>query len=294
MLGELKAGDRVALARNLPEPAETDPWSRDRVALLGQLVGDGSYLKGQPLRYTTASEANSRRVSTAAESLGSTFVRYAGRGRWHQLLISNNGTRWRPAGVGGWLKELGIFGQRSHEKRIPAEAFRLPNQQVALLLRHLWATDGCIWSGCEARRGTGRRRVYFATASEALARDVAALLLRLGIVSRIRTADRDSRLWTVDVSGGEAIRRFLDTVGAFGPRVAPALRLAATLPRAASNVDTLPAQVWDTVSAEMRTQGLTQREMAALRGTSYGGSAHMSFIHRNCRSGQAAICSGIA
>jgi replicative DNA helicase len=67
------------------------------------------------------------------------------------------------------------------------------------------------------------------------------------------------------------------TVGAFGPRVAPALRLAATLPRAASNVDTLPAQVWDTVSAEMRTQGLTQREMAALRGTSYGGSAHMSF-----------------
>src|SRR2546422_3435694 len=29
-----------------------------------------------------------------------------------------------PAGVNAWLRSLGIFGQRSGEKRIPVEAFR--------------------------------------------------------------------------------------------------------------------------------------------------------------------------
>ena len=30
------------------------------MALLGQLIGDGSYLEHQPLRYTTSCEENSR------------------------------------------------------------------------------------------------------------------------------------------------------------------------------------------------------------------------------------------
>ncbi len=76
--------------------------------------------------------------------MGSTVSRHRGRGQWHQLVIAGNGDRWHPAGVGAWLKALGIFGQRSHEKRLPDDVFRLSNRQVALLLQHLWATDGCI------------------------------------------------------------------------------------------------------------------------------------------------------
>ena len=44
-------------------------------------------------------------------------------GTWHQLFLSGNGDRWHPAGVNLWLRQLGIFGQRSHQKRIPGEAF---------------------------------------------------------------------------------------------------------------------------------------------------------------------------
>jgi hypothetical protein len=60
-----------------------DAWSDLRVALLGQLVGDGSYLVGQPLRYTTSSEENSEVVSAAAqEEFGCAVTRYAGRRGW--------------------------------------------------------------------------------------------------------------------------------------------------------------------------------------------------------------------
>ena len=53
--------------------------------------------------------------------------------------------------------------------------------QIALLLRHLWATDGCIWTPPPGVRHAAR--VYYATTSPGLAGDVAALLLRLGITA---------------------------------------------------------------------------------------------------------------
>jgi replicative DNA helicase len=274
----IAVGERLALARKLPAPLQARTWPDHQLVLLGHLVGDGSYLTHQPLRYTTASEDNSRAVRDAAEALGSTVTRHAGRGAWHQLVISGNGNRWHPAGVGAWLKSLGIFGQRSHEKRLPREVFTLADSQIALLLRHLWATDGSISPRKPGTRGAAR--VYFSSCSEGLARDVAALLLRLGVVARIRSVHdgKHRPLHTVDVSG-EAQRRFLEVVGSFGPRNAPAAILAAqpTAIDANTNVDTLPVQVFGMVRSRMREQGVTTRAMAGMRGTSYGGASHFKF-----------------
>ena len=292
-VGELKPGDRLAIARTVPEPEQPVVWPEEHIALLGHLVGDGSYLVNQPMRYTTASEENSRAVSEAAQgAFGCTVKRYAGRGNWHQLLITGNGNRWHPAGVNRWLRDLGIFGQRSHDKRLPQDVFRFGNAQVGLLLRHLWATDGSI--SCRSAGSKGSARVYFSTASEGLARDVAALLLRLGIVARIRSVLKTGYrpVFTVDVSGAEQQARFLDAVGAFGPRVAPAQRLRAELETVIpnTNIDTLPVEVFAQVKAAMQERGISQRTMAAMRGTSYGGNSHFAFApSREVVAGYAAI-----
>jgi replicative DNA helicase len=277
-VSQLAPGDRLALSRRVPEPAAPQRWPEHWLVLLGQLVGAGSYLKHQPLRYTTASEENSAAVRDAAEQLGSRVTRHAGRGAWHQLVIAGNGNRWAPAGVGAWLKELGIFGQRSHEKCLPAEVFTLASDQVALLLRHLWATDGRVTL---RKAGRGAPRVYFSTCSRALADDVSALLLRLGIVARIRTvhAQRGRPVHTVDVSGAEAQKRFAEIVGGFGPRneAVRALALQLAHVEATPNVDTLPIEVFAAVRARMRARGVTTRAMAQLRGTAYGGTSHFRF-----------------
>jgi replicative DNA helicase len=277
-LGELAVGDRLALGRRIPEPAAPEHWPDHALILLGHLVGDGSYLSHQPLRYTTSSEANSSAVREAAEAFGSKVTRYAGRGAWHQLVISGNGNRWIAAGVGRWLKDLGIFNQRSHEKRLPEAVFTLARDRIALLLRHLWATDGSITL---RRSGRGAPRVYFATCSEGLARDVAALLLRLEIVARIRVVQPASGrpMYSVDVSGASAQRRFLETVGGYGPRAGGAASLAGYLANVESNtnVDTLPVEVFTAVRARMRASGVTTRRMAVLRGTAYGGASHFQF-----------------
>ena len=278
-MNDIVGGDRVALARIIPEPAQPAPWPQERIILLAHLVGDGSYVKHQPLRYTTASEENSAVVADAAMAMGSTVTRHAGRGNWHQLVIAGNGNRWAPAGVGKWLKDLGIFGQRSTEKHLPAGLFTLPNEQIALFLRHLWATDGCIHVRAVGTRGGDR--IYLATCSERLAREVAALLLRLGMVGRLRCVvqPKGDPVWNVDVSGCEQQQRFLTVVGAFGPRIEPAERLRVKLAQVKvnTNVDTVPQTVFDEIKQAMKEQGISQRAMAAARGTSYGGTSHFSF-----------------
>ena len=271
-VSKLQVGDRLALAREIPEPKKPKRWPEHWLVLLGHLVGDGSYLKNQPLRYTSASEWNFTVVAQAAEAFGSTVKRYAGRGRWQQLMIGGNGNRWHASGVGKWLKELGIYNQRSHEKRLPPEVFTLANDQIALLLRHLWATDGSITNRKPGQRGPGR--VYFSSYSMGLVQDVAALLLRLGIVGRIRSVHTKGYrpCHTVDVSGAEAQLRFVNLVGGVGPREQPAEALAIELAtrRVTTNVDTLPVEMFDEVRAAMQVQGISHRKMAALRGRSYG------------------------
>jgi replicative DNA helicase len=204
--------------------------------------------------------------------------RYAGRRGWHQLLISGDGDRWHSQGVGAWLRGLGIFGQRSYTKRVPDDAFRLTDEQIALLLRHLWATDGTITL---RKSGRGSDNVSYATNSAGLAADVAALLLRLGIVARLSSATKPGyrTSFFVHVSGAADQRRFLQTVGAFGPRAVQAQHLGERLERRvrSTNLDTLPIQVFDRVKALMRAKGITQRAMTALRETSYGGTSHFEF-----------------
>jgi replicative DNA helicase len=283
-VAQLAAGDRLALARKVPEPAASKRWPEHWLVLLGHLVGDGSYLTHQPLRYTTASEENSEAVRTAAEAFGSRVTRHACRGAWHQLVISGNGNRWKPAGVGAWLKQLGIFNQRSHEKRLPSEVFELSNEQIALLLRHLWATDGCISlrkAGCK-----GAARVYFATCGAALAQDVAALLLRFAIVAPIRTVHgRKGRpIYTVDISGVMAQRRFAELIGAFGPRVGALRQLVARNAQLVTktNVDTLPEETTLRVCALMQQRGIGRIQLAAMRGFKNVNLDHASQITRRC------------
>ncbi len=278
-VGALQAGDRLALSRSVPQPATPVVWPEHHLILLGHLVGDGSYVTHQPLRYTTASEDNSAAVQAAAEAFGSVVNRHAGRGQWHQLVISGNGNRWRPAGVGAWLKGLGIFGQRSHEKRLPEGVFTLGDEQVALLLRHLWATDGSVTLRKPGARGAPR--VYFSTCSETLASDVAALLLRLGIVARTRVVHHgESRpVYSVDVSGTTSLLQFVSRVGGFGPRRVAVTQLAEYLAHriANTNVDTLPPSVFARIRERMRERDITTREMARMRGTAYGGASHFQF-----------------
>ena len=52
-LGELKVGDRLAVPRRVPEPVHTERMEDSEVILLAHMIGDGSCVKRQPIRYAS-------------------------------------------------------------------------------------------------------------------------------------------------------------------------------------------------------------------------------------------------
>jgi replicative DNA helicase len=274
-LGELSNGSRVAVPRHVPAPETDAPWSEAHVVMLAHLLGDGSFVKRQPIRYASVDEANLDAVTDAAFAFGITAVRdddAAARCTSLRLPAPFHLTHGRRNPIAEWLDGLGLFGLRSHEKFIPAEVAHLPKAQIRLFLRHLWATDGSVTVNKNSRSG----RIYYASTSRRLCDDVSRLLLRFGIATRLRavTAGEHRQQWTLDISGVEDQRRFLNEIGVHGERGHAVVRLRDALAdvKSNANVDTVPREVWQRVRSLLVEKGMTQREFASAVGTAYCGT----------------------
>jgi replicative DNA helicase len=153
-----------------------------------------------------------------------------------------------PNALTTWAEQHGLWGRRARDKRVPAAAFALPREQMALLLNRLFATDG--WATVLA---SGQPQLGFASASEAMARQVQHLLLRFGIVAAVRArtvAYRGERraAWQLDVTDGDAIVAFGESIGMFGKETALERAVAAARgARRRPTRDRLPLSVWNAV-----------------------------------------------
>ena len=135
-LGELKVGDRLGVPRRVPEPVHTERMDDSEIILLAHMIGDGSCVKRQPIRYASIDEQNLAAVTTAAQYFGVTAVRddyAAARVTTLRLPAPYRLTHGKRNPIAAWLDGLGLFGKRSYEKFVPQEVFALPNDQIALL-----------------------------------------------------------------------------------------------------------------------------------------------------------------
>ncbi len=277
-LGTLTPGSRVAAPRHVLAPDQVTEWDDRQVVLLAHMIGDGSAVARQPIRYASIDEANLQAVTDAASFFGITAVRdeyAAARCTSLRLPDPERLTHGRRNPVAAWLDTLGLFDKRSHEKFVPEAVFALPKRQITLFLRHLWATDGsvCVRPGTS---GGPSGRVYYASTSRRLVDDVARLLWRYGIQSRITTVRkagvRDG--YTLDITSSGDQEAFCRVIGVHGGRGAAAERLRERLldVKANTNVDTIPRAVWDRVRDLLAERDTTQREFATAMGTQYCGS----------------------
>jgi replicative DNA helicase len=166
-----------------------------------------------------------------------------------------------------------LFGLRSHEKFVPAPVFSLPHEQVALFLRHLWATDGCVW--WDERLNIGR--IYYASTSRRLVEDVARLLLRFGVLTRLKPTKKTNyrTCWQLHIFGLDNQSRFLNDIGVHGLRGVAAEQVKAGLADVVgrANSDTVPLEVWNKVRYLLGQQQMTHRNFAAAMGSRFCGSA---------------------
>jgi len=285
-LDQLEAGSFVATPRRIPAPLSfIADWSDDELALLGHLLGDGTI--GPSFEYATADPANKQVVEDLAHRLFGITVDGEKLGNTWQLCFPSpyRLTHGVQHPMRNWLEPHGLWKSRASTKFCPASIFGLPDEQVALFLRHLWATDGSVTIGRNARGPIVT--TYYATTSRQLALDVQRLLLRLGVRSTIGTSKEqptgrpDSaghqhyrEGYSVRIQGAAGQARFLRTVGCHGHRGACIPEALAILDRIKENpdVDLVPWPVAARVREAARRAGVTHRQIAEALGEGYRGS----------------------
>jgi replicative DNA helicase len=278
-LAALRPGSRIATPRRIPAPFTAGlGWSEHRLGILAHLIGDGCVLPSQPLHYTSEDEANLAFVDAAAAAEFGITARRAVQGNWQHTYLSSphHLTHGRRNPIHQWFRDLGIDGLRSHEKRLPDVLYSASEAEIRVFLRHLWATDGCVFvPRSEAKKS--QAKIYYASSSRTLADGVVTLLARLGITTRLY--ERHFKLsnrpgYDVVIAGAADMRRFCAEVGVHGARGAQAVAYIAHSANTKSNtnVDTLPREIWDLVRAERYRVGMTERQFQAAIGTNYCGT----------------------
>lgn len=278
-LDELEEREHLALPRSLEQPDQAT-ISESELALLGHLIGDGCTLPRRTIQYTTRETDLAELVSNLAKQVfDSEVAPHQKRERdWIQVYIPTtrkitHGVR-NPVSV--WIEEFGLWGKRSYEKFVPEKVFKQPRASIAVFLRHLWATDGCI----RLRKVSERHypAVYYASSSQKLASDVQALLLRLDIRSRLKRVPQKAKgrdQYHVVLSGREDLLAFAERVGAVGEYKCQALReLVQHLEsrEANTNRDVIPKSVWQNeVVPILQDVGMSQRHFQSKLGMSYCG-----------------------
>jgi deoxycytidine triphosphate deaminase len=226
-LSDLRVGDRIAVAREIPVFGQT-PIPDWEATLLGLMI----------------SEAQCDTADPAMVALLESAVAASGR-------VEKNRTH-------DWLRNLGL-NVGAGDKFVPQIVFTAPEHSVRLFLQALFSGDGSI-----DHSDAGVFLEYYSK-SRRLIEDVHHLLLRFGIFSLIRekTTAIGTRACKIQITDKDQVLRFAHRVG-FSPGSAKqqllkeqVLPMIAAQPRRKSNFDTLPREAWAAAATAARVGGLS-------------------------------------
>jgi replicative DNA helicase len=162
-LDELTRGQHIALPRVLPA-ASRQTMADPELALLGHLIGDGCTLPRHAVQYTTREEDLAQAVSQLAVTIfgGLVCPRIERERNWFQVYLATTShlTHGRRNAVAEWLDQLGVWGLRSYQKRLPMErALRVAAAVQSQALRVLAESD-IVWDQVAAIQEDGRDEVF--------------------------------------------------------------------------------------------------------------------------------------
>ncbi|MDJ1176868.1 replicative DNA helicase [Roseofilum capinflatum] len=232
-LAELKPGVTIAVPREIPIfGSQTLP--EPKIKLLAYLIGDGC-LTGTTPQFTNA---DLRLQADFAQAVSS----------FPGLKISEQTSQ-------GTRQSLDLWGKDAHQKTIPAIIFQLERSQLALFLNRLFATDGWI-----SVLQSGQVQLGYASVSETLIRQLQHLLLRFGIIARLKKRQvkyKSERrpAWQLDITDGRSLQTFIEAIGIFGKEEACfKAQKALQSKRYQTNRDLIPIEVWEEITQVKGTE----------------------------------------
>ncbi|PAU76247.1 replicative DNA helicase [Halomonas salipaludis] len=184
-----------------------------------------------------------------------------------------------------FLETHGVWGLQAPQKRIPEAVFQLERPLLALFLNRLFACDGSAFV-----QANGQARISYASSSRELIRDIQHLLLRFGILAKVREktngyANLVHAPWELEVLDRASIEVFASDIGIFSKEA----RLAEVVTclmgkRVHSNRDSLPESVNHYVKVAKGNRTWKFLFEAAGRRLPEGGNLHLTGSSARCLS----------
>jgi replicative DNA helicase len=250
-LENLRVGSKIAVPRIIDVFGQLE-WRDYEAKLLGYLLGDGCLTKSTP-EFTVGNDKIADDFLDAVQAFGEVEAVQS------NTLNRTLGYRIRktekhskiPNPLTTWLKALGVWGCNSHRKFIPDPVFRLNRRQLAIFLNRLFATDG--WASVLT---SGQSQLGYCSVSEKLIRQVQHLLLRFGIIARLKkravkyNGERRAA-WQLDISDAHSIKIFVNEIGIQGKEIELNNVIRALAARKyQTNRDLIPMEIWAAISVD--------------------------------------------
>ncbi|MBI2972060.1 MAG: hypothetical protein HYY37_06580 [Candidatus Aenigmarchaeota archaeon] len=257
---DLKIGGRIAVPRILPD-VSAKKMPEHEIKLLAYLIAEGHIAKG----YVVFSNKDKKIVQDFRDALEKfdanlhmkqmrdgmfrvcqikkakkshvTIVR----NKLGQIAKGSGGGRYDKRSIIKWLEALGIYGKLSKDKFVPQDVLKSEITCIRLFLNRLFSCDGSIYK-------TAAWQISYSTISEKVIRQVQHLLLRFGVLSKIRTKKtkcNEKYLESFEiVIDGEFVEKFVHEIGFFGKKEERQQEALQERKKRNPNVDTIPKGIW--------------------------------------------------
>ncbi len=148
-----------------------------------------------------------------------------------------------------FIENYNLFNKLATEKEIPQEVLQLKKKKLALFLNRLFSCDGSVYKRITANSALWQ--ISYSSSSEKLIRQVQNLLLRFGIISKLRKKriqrNKKEHINYKLIISPQFIEQFSKEIGFFGCK---AKKLGRALKETKNkkrnpNVDTIPKEIWN-------------------------------------------------
>lgn len=220
---DLQVGDYILVPKkhNI-EPTKFD-FTDEEAKLLGYLLGDG----GTTCKVSFTQEDNKQLIEfiKCVESLGSKINK---EDKYTYSVIGDGS-------IGGnqvlnLVKQWGLYGCKSTEKRFPSFVGRLPLEQIGIILNRFYACDGYATTKTSKRthqKNPDWKTDFYETkigitlANKDLIKEIRLLLMRFGIETWMRHKPSKCNgkmfdAWELIISKRESIIKFCENIGIYG------------------------------------------------------------------------------
>lgn len=148
-----------------------------------------------------------------------------------------------------FIEKYGLFNKLAPEKEIPQEILQLKKKKLALFLNRLFSCDGSIYKMSKKKGEIWQ--ISYSSSSKKLILQVQNLLLRFGIVAklrekRIKRGERKHINYELIINP-QFIEQFFKEIGFFGEKEKKLKKAVKEIKnkKRNPNVDTIPKEIWE-------------------------------------------------